>query len=191
MGNLCFLNPCKPNTKILFFQKTWEKWIWVSLFSQANVMFLSRYSLSSFKVPFSVNLSSARQANGPEMKSRTVTFSILWKSVGSYSVGGYTFLQAYLVLYLEAIKGKNKFIYLNSVFQRDIFLLEKTAGKGGTQIIVYDCWRLCATMIPPLVVCCFLNTRDSETHTCTPHSEVVGWGQYVCCKPVCFLQGGT
>lgn len=41
-------------------------------------MFPNRYSLSGFKVPFSVNLSSAPQANGPQNKS-SVAFSVLLK----------------------------------------------------------------------------------------------------------------
>lgn len=62
---VCFLNYSKPILKYFSVRK-FEKTRFESVCFLEPVTFPSRHSLSSFKVPFSVNLSSAPQANGLE-----------------------------------------------------------------------------------------------------------------------------
>lgn len=61
-------------------------------------MFPSKYCSSGFEVPFSINLSSCPQANGPPKKKYSGLFSPV-ENDGSGSVGRHTFWQAYLVLF--------------------------------------------------------------------------------------------
>lgn len=90
---------------------------------------------------------------------------VLWPFLSCWKCWKCFSRRAYLFADLSGIiqkvwKGR---ISLNSVFQRDIFLSEKTAGKGETQRMIVEAseqlWSL------PLAVCSFLKVRDPETHT--------------------------